>query len=75
MQAEHNHQRPDIIVSPDVYNSIQNQRIKCLRRIYIILLNKLRHWNIEIANLDYRPSPSNMALSRVPGDDELYVGG
>lgn len=27
------------------------------------------------AILDYRPSPSNMALSRVPGDEELYVGG
>lgn len=27
------------------------------------------------ATLDYRPSPSQMALSRVPGDDNLYVGG
>lgn len=27
------------------------------------------------ANVDYRPPPSGMALSRVPGDDELYVGG
>jgi hypothetical protein len=27
------------------------------------------------ANLDYRPAPSNMALSRVPGDENLYVGG
>jgi hypothetical protein len=27
------------------------------------------------AILDYRPAPSNMALSRVPGEEELYVGG
>jgi hypothetical protein len=25
--------------------------------------------------VDYRPPPLYMALSRVPGDDELYVGG
>lgn len=25
--------------------------------------------------LDYRPPPSSMALSRVPGDEDLYVGG
>jgi hypothetical protein len=29
----------------------------------------------EVGILDYRPPSSNMALSRVPGDEELYVGG
>jgi hypothetical protein len=29
----------------------------------------------RVVKLDYRPSPSDMALSRVPGDEELYVGG
>jgi hypothetical protein len=29
----------------------------------------------EIAKLDFNPPPANMALSRVPGDDELYIGG
>lgn len=30
---------------------------------------------LDIDKLDYKPAPAIMALSRVPGDDELFVGG
>ena len=39
----------------------------------LILATSIKY--LITAILDYRPSPSNMALSRVPGDEELYVGG
>merc|ERR1712225_201564 len=29
----------------------------------------------KASKVDYRPPPSNMALSRVPGDEDLFVGG